>query len=43
LIAVPLLVTAKVFADHVDGFRSFGEFLGARPAPEASSEEGDGG
>ena len=42
LIAVPLLVTAKVFADHVDGFRSLGEFLGARPTPEASSEE-DGG
>jgi predicted PurR-regulated permease PerM len=34
LIAVPMLVTAKVFADHVDGFRPFGEFLGARDTPE---------
>jgi len=40
LIAVPLLVTAKVFADHVDGFRPFGEFLGARHTPEP---EDDGG
>jgi predicted PurR-regulated permease PerM len=34
LIAVPMLVTAKVFADHVDGLRPFGEFLGARDTPE---------
>jgi predicted PurR-regulated permease PerM len=34
LIAVPMLVTAKVFTDHVDGFRPFGEFLGARDTPE---------
>jgi predicted PurR-regulated permease PerM len=34
LIAVPLLVTAKVFADHVDGLRPFGEFLSARDYPE---------
>lgn len=37
LIAVPLLVTAKVFADHVDGFRSIGEFLGAREPTESST------
>jgi predicted PurR-regulated permease PerM len=30
LIAVPLLVTAKIFADHVDGLKGFGEFLAAR-------------
>jgi hypothetical protein len=29
-----MLVTAKVFTDHVDGFRPFGEFLGARDTPE---------
>lgn len=30
LIAVPMLVTVKVFADHVDGLGALGEFLGAR-------------
>jgi predicted PurR-regulated permease PerM len=42
LIAVPMLVTAKVFADHVDGLRPFGEFLGARDTPdEPPLENGD--
>lgn len=40
LIAVPLLVTAKVFADHVDGFRPFGEFLGARSISEPPAADG---
>jgi predicted PurR-regulated permease PerM len=40
LIAVPMLVTAKVFADYVDGFRPFGEFLGARDTPEPPTENG---
>ena len=40
LIAVPLLVTVKVFADHVDGFRTFGEFLSARDYPDPSAENG---
>ncbi len=39
LIAVPLLVTAKVFADYVDGFRPIGEFLSARDVPEAPEPE----
>jgi predicted PurR-regulated permease PerM len=41
LIAVPMLVTIKVFADNVDGFRAFGEFLGARHMPDAPPENGD--
>ncbi len=40
LIAVPLLVTVKVFADHVDGLRTFGEFLSARDYPDPPSENG---
>jgi predicted PurR-regulated permease PerM len=40
LIAVPLLVTVKVFADHVDGLRTFGEFLSARDYPGPPSENG---
>jgi predicted PurR-regulated permease PerM len=39
LIAVPMLVTAKVFADYVDGFRPIGEFLSARDLPEPHDEE----
>jgi predicted PurR-regulated permease PerM len=39
LIAVPLLVTAKVFADYVDGFRPVGEFLSARDLPEPAEPE----
>jgi len=33
LIAVPMLVTIKVFADHIEPFHAFGEFLSARSAP----------
>jgi predicted PurR-regulated permease PerM len=46
LIAVPLLVTMKVFADYVDEFRPVGEFLSARDLPEPPDEEtasGSGG
>lgn len=42
LIAVPLLVTAKVFADYVDGFRPVGEFLSARDLPDPTEEEPNG-
>lgn len=38
LIAVPLLVTVKVFADHVEGLQALGEFLGARDTPRAEDE-----
>jgi predicted PurR-regulated permease PerM len=31
IIAVPLLVSVKVFCDHFDGLKSFGEFLSGRP------------
>jgi predicted PurR-regulated permease PerM len=31
IIAVPLLVSVKVFCDHFDGLTSFGEFLSGRP------------
>lgn len=41
LIAVPLLVTVKVFADHVDGLGPLGAFLGARDAPRAAEVDGD--
>jgi predicted PurR-regulated permease PerM len=47
LIAVPLLVTVKVFADHVELFRPIGEFLSARdgliPASNGEEPEGEGG
>jgi predicted PurR-regulated permease PerM len=39
LIAVPLLVTAKVIADYVDGFRPIGEFLSARNLPDPPDGE----
>lgn len=39
LIAVPLLVTAKVFADHVEGLGPLGEFLGARDLPRAAATD----
>lgn len=41
LIAVPLLVTAKVFADYVDGFRPVGEFLSARDLPDPVEQEAE--
>ena len=37
--AVPMLVTVKVFADHVDGLGALGEFLAARDAPQADARE----
>jgi predicted PurR-regulated permease PerM len=33
IIAVPLLVAVKVFCDHFDGLKSFGEFLSGKPSP----------
>jgi predicted PurR-regulated permease PerM len=40
LIAVPLLVTVKVFADHVEKFSTLGEFLSGRnPAPSEETTE----
>jgi predicted PurR-regulated permease PerM len=41
LIAVPMLVTIKVFADNVDGLRAFGEFLGARHTPVSTQDNGE--
>ena len=38
-IAVPMLVTVKVFADHVDGLGALGEFLAARDAPIPAKAE----
>lgn len=34
IIAVPMLVVMKVFADHVDGMHGLGEFLAARDTPD---------
>lgn len=41
LIAVPMLVTIKVFADHIDPFRPFGEFLSAREGAIPAGDDGD--
>jgi len=41
LIAVPLLVTMKVFAEHVDGFKPIGAFLSARDVPEHEAEDSE--
>jgi predicted PurR-regulated permease PerM len=38
LIAVPLLVTAKVFVDHIDSLGGIGEFLGGKSTPIAGHE-----
>jgi predicted PurR-regulated permease PerM len=35
IIAVPLLVSVKVFCDHFEGLASFGEFLSGRPKVDA--------
>jgi len=40
IIAVPLLVTVKVFCDHFDGLNSFGEFLSGQP-PAIRAENTD--
>jgi predicted PurR-regulated permease PerM len=39
LIAVPLLVALKVFADHVEGLAALGEFLAGRDVPQAQEDE----
>jgi len=39
LIAVPLLVIVKVFADHVDGLAALGEFLAARDTKTTAEDE----
>jgi predicted PurR-regulated permease PerM len=38
-IAVPMLVTVKVFADHVDGLGALGEFLAARDVPTPANTD----
>jgi predicted PurR-regulated permease PerM len=38
IIAVPLLVSIKVFCDHFDGLTSFGEFLSAGPSKTPSED-----
>lgn len=40
--AVPMLVTVKVFADHVDGLGALSEFLAARDDPSAETGEAQG-
>jgi len=43
IIAVPLLVTVKVFCDHFESLNSFGEFLSGQPSTiraEASKDAG---
>jgi predicted PurR-regulated permease PerM len=42
LIAVPMLVTVKVFADHIEPFRPIGEFLSARADPVSANDDGEG-
>jgi predicted PurR-regulated permease PerM len=39
LIAVPLLVILKVFADHVESLSAAGEFLSARDVPQVPDDE----
>ncbi|MFN4090264.1 MAG: AI-2E family transporter [Alphaproteobacteria bacterium] len=39
IIAVPMLVVAKVFSDHVDGLNGLGEFLGARNVGTDNGDE----
>jgi len=38
LIAVPLLLVVKVFADHVEGLSALGEFLAARDLPKTADD-----
>jgi predicted PurR-regulated permease PerM len=38
LIAVPILVVTKVFCDHFDGLRHFGNFLGAQSQVDLDSD-----
>jgi len=39
IIAVPMLVVMKVFADHVDGMHGLGEFLAARDMPDDDEDD----
>lgn len=39
IIAVPLLVSVKVFCDYFEGLASFGEFLSGRPKIDAPEED----
>jgi predicted PurR-regulated permease PerM len=39
IIAVPLLVSIKVFCDHFDGLAAFGEFLSGPTKADASAEQ----
>jgi predicted PurR-regulated permease PerM len=41
LIAVPLLVTVKVFCDHFDSWRNVGNFLSAAQGPEQIVEDAE--
>jgi predicted PurR-regulated permease PerM len=41
LIAVPMLVTIKVFADHIEPVRPFGEFLSAREGAIPATDDND--
>lgn len=41
IIAVPLLVTVKVFCDHFDGLNSFGEFLSGQPSAIHAEQQRD--
>jgi predicted PurR-regulated permease PerM len=41
IIAVPLLVSVKVFCDHFEGLASFGEFLSGRSKIDASEEDAE--
>jgi predicted PurR-regulated permease PerM len=43
LIAVPLLVTLKVFSDHVEGLGPLGQFLAARDVPRSEDDDEDEG
>jgi len=41
IIAVPLLVSIKVFCDHFEGLASFGEFLSGRLTVEEKADVED--
>jgi len=43
IIAVPLLVSAKVFCDHFEGLQSFGEFLSGRARSSDVEQSGAAG
>jgi predicted PurR-regulated permease PerM len=35
LMAVPILMTLKIFCDHIDSLRGVGEFVSGKPAADA--------